>query len=290
MRAVLRWMAIGAGLVLVVTAGLGWASYRKFSGNLRTDRAAEQVLARYAKDRPRALAPRARNILVLGAGAATGAAPEMTTASGTTIGPQDAAVLLHLSADRRRAAAVAVPDPLEIGAPGCGRTFRAGGAACSIRAFERFSGIRVDHHLVVDRAGLERMERIARTQWSAGGGGGRDGGGGGSHRRDLLRTLTKEARGALGPGTLHHPVRFFGLADAATSSITADPGLSSLPALYELAGSLNAVPERGLEFRTLPARHKGSAGAAGGAGTAQYAAEPLLAALRTDRPLPKGSG
>ena len=48
MRAMLRWVAMGAGLLLVVTAGLGLAAYRRFSGNIRTDRAAERVLARYA--------------------------------------------------------------------------------------------------------------------------------------------------------------------------------------------------------------------------------------------------
>jgi hypothetical protein len=262
-RALLRWAAIGAGLVLVVTAGLGWASYRKLSGNIRTDRAAEKVLAQYAKERPRVLVPRARNILVLGAEPAR--APYADDGS-------DAAVLLHLSADRRRAAALGVPGALKLGVPGCRRSdggtspaayerfdlaFRAGGAACSIRAFERLSGIRVDHHLVVDLAGFERVEA------AVGGGGAPKAG---DRRRALLRTLTREARGA---GTLHHPARFFGLVDTATSAITADPGLSSLPALYELAGSLRSVPDDALVFRTLPAR--------------PAEAGPLLAALRADR-------
>ena len=70
MRAVLRWLAIGAGLVLVVTAGVGWATYRKVSGNIHTDRTAEHLLAQYAKQRPRALVPRARNILVMDSGPA----------------------------------------------------------------------------------------------------------------------------------------------------------------------------------------------------------------------------
>jgi hypothetical protein len=290
MRAVLRWVAIGAGLVLVVTAGLGWASYRKFSGNIRTDRTAEKLLARYEKERPRALVPGARNILVLGSdgasssrtghhGAAdrTGApanasAPANADTSANAGAPAnapaeeaaDAAVLLHLSADRRHAAAVAVPRAMKVPVPSCrrpgggispaayepfGLAFRGGGAACSIRAFERLSGIRVDHHLVVDLAGFERLEAAP-----------------GERRRDLLRALSREARGA---GTLRHPARFFGLVDTATSSITADPGLSSLPALYELAGSLRKVPDGALVIRTLPARRAEAA--------------LLLAALRADR-------
>ncbi|MEW2522953.1 hypothetical protein [Actinacidiphila alni] len=279
MRAVLRWVAIGAGVVLVVTGGLGWASYRKFSGNIRTDRVAEQVLARYEKDRPRALVPRARNILVLGSGGASsngsrhqdGPPGGGYSASGEAAPDEAAAVLLHLSADRRRAAAVAVPGAMKLAVPACPRpgggtspaayepfrlAFRGGGAACAILAFERFSGIRVDHHLVVDSAGFDRVEAMSGSEATAG-----------RRRRALLRTLAGRARGG---GTLRHPARFFGLVDTATSSLTADPGLGSLPALYELAGSLRRVPDGALAFRTLPA------GAA---------ARPLLAALRSDRPV-----
>ncbi|MBD0739431.1 LCP family protein [Streptomyces sp. CBMA29] len=289
MRAVLRWVAIGAGLLLVVTAGLGWASYRKFSGNIHTDRAAEKVLARYAKERPRALVPQARNILMLGSesgqGGQGGQSAESGSGSGTSPGTSpgaspgappgedtsDAAVLLHLSADRRHAAAVGVPRALKVGVPSCprpdggtspaayepfGRAFGGGGAACSIRAFERLSGIRVDHHMVVDLAGFDRIEAAVGAH-------------AGERRRELLRTLTREARGA---DTLHHPARFFGLVNTATSSITADPGLSTLPALYELAGSLRKVPDGALVFRTLSARPAESG--------------PLLTALRADRPVP----
>ena len=70
MRAVLRWVAIGAALVLVVSAGLGLAAYRRFGGGVRTDSAAEQVLARDADQRPRVLVPEASNILVMGSAAA----------------------------------------------------------------------------------------------------------------------------------------------------------------------------------------------------------------------------
>jgi hypothetical protein len=268
MRAVLRWTAIGAGLVLVVAAGLGWAAYRKFSGNIRTDRAAEQVLSRYAAERPRSLVPRARNILVLGADADGGADVR-----------GDAALLLHLSADRHRAAAIGVPRDLRVSVPDCApdghrhpapgaadetfaAAFRGGGAACTIRAFERLSGIRVDHHLVVDVDGFARIS-------SAAGGPARD------RSAELLEALAAEARG--GPGRLAHPKKLYGFLDEATSSITADPGLSSLPALYELAGSLRGLPEHGLVVRSVPV---------GGRGVVrQPEAGRLFAAVREDRPV-----
>ncbi|MYS20831.1 transcriptional attenuator, LytR family [Streptomyces sp. DvalAA-14] len=267
MRAVLRWLAIGAGLALVLAAGLGMAAYRKFSDNIHTDRTAEQALARYAGERPPVLVPGARNILVMGT----------ASASEGGDGEPEAAVLLHLSADRQRAAAVGVPRDLMVAAPPCARpgggvspaayepfaaTYRAGGAACSIRAFERLSGIRVDHHLVVDVAGFQKI---------AGAVGGRTL----DRRGDLLGALAREARG--GEGGLSHPARLYGFLDTATSSITADPGLSSLPALYDLAASLRRLPSGGLVFRTVPV--------AGPGAPREPEAGRLFQAVRADRPL-----
>jgi hypothetical protein len=303
MRAVLRWVAIGAGLVLVVATALGWAAYRKFSGNIRTDRAAARLLAQDAPQRPRALVPGARNVLVIGGGGVRGA---------------DAAVLLHLSAGRRRAIAVAVPRDLVVRVPDCRRpgggtspaaharfsaAYRRGGAACAIRAFELLSGIRVDHHLVLDGPGLRRLAAAvgaggagAGTRYGTGtgtrhgtgtgtrnpagdqvgaqAGTGSPGTGGRGNGGGLLRTL---ARGA--GGGLTHPARLYGILDSATSSITADPGLSSLAALYELAGSLRALPPGALVFRTVPA----AADRSGREVPREPEAERLFAAVRADR-------
>jgi hypothetical protein len=272
MRTVLRWAAIGAGLVLVVAAGLGLAAYRKFSGNIHTDRAAERVLAQHAAQRPPALVPAARNILVMGAGAGAG---EGAGSRGRHqgYGEAEAAVLLHLSADRDRAVAVGVPPELRVRVPadcdssvGAGgyepfvAAFREGGAACSIRAFEELSGIRVDHYLVVDVRRYQRIEAAV---------GGRTP----DRRGDLVRALAREARG--GDGGLVHPARLYGFLDTATSAITADPGLGSLPALYELAGGLRALPPDGLVFRTVPVGAGETPGAEAGR---------LFAAVRADRP------
>lgn len=267
MRTVLRWTAIGAGLVLVLACGLGLAAYRKFSGNISTDTASERVLAQYAAQRPPALVPGARNILVMSARGSGGRGGRRGR------GETEAAVLLHLSADRDRAAVVGVPPTLRVripascaaGAPAVAaggyesfaEAFRRGGVACSIRAFEELSGIRVDHHLVVDPRGYRRIAAAVGGRTS-------------DRRGDLLRALAREARG--GDGGLSHPARLYGFLDTATSAITADPGLSSLPALYELAGSLRALPPDGLVFRTVPLDGGGAAddgGSAGPAGTGE---------------------
>jgi hypothetical protein len=204
-----------------------------------------------------------------------------------------------LSAGRGRAVVLGVPAALRVRAPEhCGATgayerfgdaFRRGGAACAIRAFEGFGGVRVDHHLVVDLRGYRRIAAAVgggdaspgstvggdASPGSAAGGGGSHGSDG-DHRGDLLRALAREARG--GDGGLAHPARLYGFLDTATSSITADPGLSSLPALYQLAGELRALPPDGIAFRTAPL-------GAGGAPRVPDA-DLLLDAVRTDRPPP----
>jgi LCP family protein required for cell wall assembly len=292
MRAVLRWVAIGAGLVIVVTAGLCLAGYRKFSANITTDSAAEKVLAEYAAQRPLPVVPQARNILVMTADRADGDAAGRTGGGTAAAAPgAEAAVLLHLSADRKRAAAVGVPRDLRVNVPGCrrpgggtsraayepfGEAFRGGGAACSIRAFEQLTGVRVDHHLVVD------VPRFAAMATAVGGGtrqSRRDprGDPGQDPRRDLLRALAGAARG--GRGSLAHPAQLFGLLDTATSAITADPGLSSLPALYELAGTLRGLPADRVVLVTLPTVTDA------GCSLREPAADRLFAALRADRPL-----
>ena len=124
----------------------------------------------------------------------------------------------------------------------------------------------MDHHLLVDAAGFRKV---------AGASGARGGGPG-----ELLRALVRETD----KGALAHPARLYGLLEAATSSVAADPGLSSLPALYELAGRLRALPAGRLAIRTVPC----SAAGDGREVPREPDADRLFAALRADRPLPEG--
>ncbi|MCM2420638.1 LCP family protein [Streptomyces sp. RKAG293] len=158
-RRMLRFLGLGMALLLGVSAALGWMAYRRLNGNIRTDEVAARVLAEHPEERPPVLVPKARNVLVLGTRSAS-------------------VTLLHVSADARRtAAAVTVPGDLMARTPGC--------TGCTIRAFEALTGIRVDHHVVIDLKG---------------------GGGAGGQ----LRTF-------------------------ATTTVTADAGLDSIPELYPLA-------------------------------------------------------
>ncbi|WP_327677498.1 LCP family protein [Kitasatospora sp. NBC_00458] len=162
--------------------------------------------------------------------------------------------------------------------------FETGGPACSIRTVEQLSGIRVDHYVILDFAGFKRMvdavdgvevcvpqaihDKDAKLDLSAG--------------RQTLRGEQAlgyvRARETLGDGSdtqrmgrqqqflaalirkvqsqdvLLNPTKLWPVLDAATSSVRADSGLSSLGALYDLTQDLRGIPSSDVVFLTAPRR------------------------------------
>jgi hypothetical protein len=53
-------------------------------------------------------------------------------------------------------------------------------------------------------------------------------------------------------GLLTDPVKLYKVLDAATSSITTDPGLGTVTDLYDLTQTLNAVPSGKMTYVTVP--------------------------------------
>ncbi|MFD6533855.1 LCP family protein [Streptomyces sp. NPDC060184] len=166
-----RWTALGASLVLLAAAGVGWWLYRKLDGNIRTDTSAEAELRAYERERPTALVTDAQNILLIGSDSRAGDNRKYGRDNG---GAQrsDTVILLHLAADRKSATAVSVPRDLMVEIPSChgsggkatgARTaqfnwaFEIGGTACTVRTVELMTKIRVDHHMVVDFSGFKDM-------------------------------------------------------------------------------------------------------------------------------------
>ncbi|APY91023.1 LytR family transcriptional regulator [Streptomyces alfalfae] len=169
-----RWLhsaALGVSVLVLATAGLGWAAYRKLDGNITRDTDAAAELERYEKERPTPLVHDAQNILVIGSDTRAG---EGNRKYGKDPGTQrsDTTILLHLAADRRSATAVSIPRDLMVDIPGCrtpdgSRTrprfaqfnwaYEFGGTACTIRTLEKLTRIRIDHHMVVDFAGFKDM-------------------------------------------------------------------------------------------------------------------------------------
>ncbi|MFE9412501.1 LCP family protein [Streptomyces sp. NPDC006704] len=292
----LRWTALGVSGVVLVAAGTGWWFYRKLDGNIHTDTSAAHELDKYARDRPASVVHDAENLLLIGSDSRAGNNASYGRDDG---GSQrsDTTILLHLAADRRSATAVSLPRDLMADLPACGEpdgttskpqfaqfnsAFDIGGAACTIRTVEKMTGVRIDHHMVVDFSGFKDMvdavdgvevclkepveDRQAHLKLPAGRQllhgeqalgfvRSRHGFGDGSdtqrmdRQQQFLGSLIKKVQSN---GVLLNPARLYPVLDAATKSLTTDPGLNSLKDLYDLVSSVRGIPTENIRFLTVP--------------------------------------
>ncbi|MHA5054076.1 LCP family protein [Streptomyces sp. SD15] len=160
--------------------------------------------------------------------------------------------------------------------------FETGGSACTIRTVEKLTDIRVDHHVVVDFSGFKDMvdavdgvevclkEPIddedaklklpagkvlldgeqslgyVRARKSLGNGSDTD------RMERQQRFLGALVNKVQTNGVLLNPTKLYPLLDAATSSLTTDPGLASLRGLYDLVRGLRDIPAERVQFLTVP--------------------------------------
>ncbi|MCN9244113.1 LCP family protein [Streptomyces sp. RY43-2] len=165
-----RWATLGLALLLVGAAGAGWVAYERLDANITADEGAAAELARHERERPRALVPGARNVLLIGSDSRAGGGDQYGRDSGTE--RSDTTILLHVAAGRRGATAVSLPRDLMVHVPDCrmrdgsrsrpvfamfNSAFATGGSACSVRTVEKLTGIRVDHFVVVDFNGFKTL-------------------------------------------------------------------------------------------------------------------------------------
>lgn len=327
----LRWAALSTSLLVLGAAGVGWALYERLDRNIRTDVGTAKELRRYAAERPEPPSSEAKNILLIGSDSRGGS----NGAYGQDEGSQrsDTAILLHISADRSSATGVSLPRDLMVELPACGRSdgkrsevqfaqfnwaFQFGGAACTIRTVEKLTGIRVDHHLVVDFAGFKSLvdtvggvevclpgavqDRASKLDLPAGRQtlGGEDalsyvrarhGLGNGSdtgrmsRQQQFLGSLVKKVRSN---GVLLNPAKLYPVVHSATSALTADAGLDSLGELYELVRGARDIPEDRVRFLTVP--RQSYTRDSNRDELVQPAAGQLFAQLREDRPVQVESG
>ncbi|GAA0321264.1 LCP family protein [Streptomyces polychromogenes] len=326
-RRLLRWIGLGAVLLVLAGAAAGWWLYAKLDGNITEDTSAAAELRRYERERPAHFASGAQNILLIGSDSRSGTGNAGYGQDGGTQ-RSDTTILLHLPADRRSATAVSIPRDLMAEVPEClgtdgSRTgdrfaqfnwaFQWGGAACTIRTVEKMTGIRIDHHMVVDFGGFKKMVDavggvevclrrpvndaeahlrlpagrqvlggeqalgFVRARYSLGDGSDTERM---ERQQQFLGSLWEKVSSN---GVLLNPAKLYPLLDAATSSVTTDPGLASLRGLYELVRGVRDIPADQVKFLTVPRR--------------PYAADPnrdelvepdaarLFERLRADRPV-----
>lgn len=269
----------------------------------------------------------ARNILLIGSDTRAG---EGNRKYGRDKGTQrsDTTILLHLSAGKKSATAMSLPRDLMVTIPSCRKpdgtrtreqfaqfnwAFEFGGTACTIRTVEKLTGIRVDHHMVIDFRGFKKMvdavdgvevclkepvndpdaklklpagRQTLRGEQALGFVRARKSIGNGSDTERMDRQ--QQFLGALvnkvqSDGVLLNPTKLYPVLDAATKAITTDPGLDSLRDLYDLARSMRAIPTEKVQFLTVPRRPYSYD--ANRDELVQPAASQLFKELREDRPV-----
>ena len=329
-----RWLVRLAGVLVVLVglaAGAGSLAYRALDSNITSERVDDQLDERPAPA-PAGVDPtggsgprRPLNLLLIGSDTRAGA--DAGYGAGITGARGDVTILLHLSADRQRAVAVSIPRDSLVLIPSCRRrdgtrtepaldlinaAYARGGSACAIRTVERLTGVRIDHHVVVDFAGFKHMVDALGTVPICVPRDVEDPNSGlrlraGVHQADgktalaYVRNRTLDGTGDLGRikrqqaflaamlqeattgGVRTNPGRLYRFLDAATRSVTTDPKLASLNELRKLAQSVQGIASGNVHFLTVPNRpHPADPNRV--QWTAQ--ADELWKALRTDSPLP----
>jgi LCP family protein required for cell wall assembly len=167
-RRVVRTIAISLAVVLLALATGGYALYRHLEGNITAfdmDGSLKNRPSVIDAGKPR----KPLNILLLGSDTRAG----QTGVLGQTPGLSDTTILLHLSADRKRAYGVSIPRDLMVERPTCQRkdgsgqvpggldmwnaAYSYGGPVCTVAQFEAMTNIRVNHTVVVDFNGFKSM-------------------------------------------------------------------------------------------------------------------------------------
>ena len=168
-------MKVVAASVVVLGLITGLAvtyAYRHLSGNITTedftDAFVEPPLEKPAAEGPK----EPLNILVMGSDTRDGEGNNIDNLTG---GGQrsDTTILIHLSADRKRAYGISIPRDSLVTRPDCknsdgeivpgatdvmwNEAFNLAGPGCTISQFEQTTGVPVDHYVVLDFAGFQDM-------------------------------------------------------------------------------------------------------------------------------------
>ncbi|MGW3244197.1 LCP family protein [Streptomyces sp. NPDC001070] len=170
-RRVVRWTAVTLAVLILGTAGAGYAYYEHLSNNIRKGK-------RNSGESDVAKAPtNALNILLLGADGRNSEENLKLGGAKYTKGEApraDVIMLVHLSADRSNMSVVSIPRDTRVPIPKCtdpktGRTFAAtthaiineslarGGPGCTLATVQNLTGVYIDHWMTIDFAGVVKM-------------------------------------------------------------------------------------------------------------------------------------
>lgn len=287
-RKIVRRVLIGSGVFVLVLGVGAAAAIWKLQGNIETSALGPSIVK---DDTPEG----AMNILFIGSDSRNLKTSEYGKATGSQ--RSDALMLVHFSKGNTRIDAVQIPRDTLVDLPACEDTGSGafaggpnqminaaldGGPACSVRAVEKLSNVRIDHFVQLDFDGFASMVNalggvnvclsqamvdtdaklnlpagqqkikgkdalaLARTRKAVGDGSdiGRLG-----HQQVVMSSIINQARST---SVLTRPDKLFRFVNALTKSITVDKGISSIPELTSLAQRARAVPDSGITFVTMP--------------------------------------
>ena len=312
-----------AVLAVVGATGL-WTVYNRLNDNIRT----VDIHAGYApgSSGPASGSHAPMNVLLIGSDDRDGANAQYGDANSGA--RSDTTMLLHVAADRKSATVASIPRDSMVQTPACTQpggaqsqpqfgmfnaAFAIGGAACTVKTVEAFSGLTIDHVLVVDFTGFKKIvdavggipvhldqavndpeshlslpagttvvngeQALAFVRARHNIGDGSDIGRMGRQQQFLNSALDTLAAN----GTLDDPAKLYKVLDAATKALTTDPALGSLPALADFAWDLKHVPRQQITYLTVPWRWYQA-----DQNRVQLApkAQELFTAMRQDTPVP----
>ena len=260
-RKLLAWTGGSLAVLLVALATTGYLVYRHLSGNI-----AQVNLEAYIGKQPADLHPQAENILIIGSGSAQGAAAKAADAASQS----GSLMLVHVAGDKRWAEIMSIPPHSRVAIPSCKAagghlSHVAQGAACTIKALERDTGIYINHFIVMNDDGFKGMVGAL---------------GGGlvvAHERHQLTPAQAlaYAHGLYGPGSsigqaratrqealavsliararssMSDPLATYRFLDAFTRSLTVDSQLGGMTGLYHLAQSLRGMSASQIAYFVL---------------------------------------
>ncbi|GAB3979058.1 hypothetical protein GCM10029978_073420 [Actinoallomurus acanthiterrae] len=290
-RRVVRWVAAGVAVALVLAGGTAFGLYEKLQGNIHKEHVDQRQLG---TNRPPKL-NKSMNILLLGSDSRDGENHEYWSPdiSGER---SDTTILLHLSPNRDRAVAVSFPRDSMVHVPDCKKkrggtvpaffgmlnaAFAYAGATCTWKMIEADTDIHIDHYVKIDFAGFKRVvdalggveicvpqavndpranlslkagRQVVKGNDALGYVRTRYGLGDGSDLERIQRQqkfMASVVKKATSQDMLTDPTRAYKFLNAATKSISTDDEFS-VSAMKKLATSLKGISAGTVRFVTVP--------------------------------------
>jgi LCP family protein required for cell wall assembly len=166
LRRVLTWIALSMAAVLVIAAAGGYLLYRHLNGNL----AHSPIIGEPGHKDPKPGLGHSENILLMGSDTRDfkGGAKFGSEIAGAR---SDTTILVHIGEDGQHATLVSIPRDTYAHIPACKTAsgvsspewnkfnvaFTVGGPSCTIALVENLTRLNIDHFVVVNFAGFQRM-------------------------------------------------------------------------------------------------------------------------------------